>query len=112
MECRFRDLKIEFPLELLQILDLGMEMSFGEHPSYWVKAVIPDEKADSYVSSITENSELKVSIVKKDSIKVIFCGYTTSVEVCSKAGYYVATIRAIAYTAKMEAGVVSLEPRP
>ncbi|MBR3772512.1 MAG: hypothetical protein IKL07_09600, partial [Clostridium sp.] len=102
MECRFRDLKIEFPLELLQILDLGMEMSFGEHPSYWVKAVIPDEKADSYVSSITENSELKVSIVKKDSIKVIFCGYTTSVEVCSKAGYYVATIRAIAYTAKMD----------
>lgn len=102
MECRYRNIIVDYPFELTEILDLGMEASFGEHPVYWLKARIPEKDAESYILNITEDTQLSVYRKTKEEKKKIFCGYTYRVELANEDGYQVICIQAVANTAKLD----------
>lgn len=104
MKRKYQDLTIEFPLEVDTILDLGLECGYSEHPSFWFKAVVPEEKAQEYIGKITERTTVKVTYVnkKKNAERVMFRGFAANAKVCFDGTYHVLYVEALAHTAKMD----------
>lgn len=104
MKKQFQDLTIEFPLELQTILDVGLTCGYSEHPSFWFKAVVPEEKAKNYIGKITEDTLVEVTYVnkKKQKTRVLFSGYAANAKVKHVGGYYVLYVKALAHTANLD----------
>lgn len=104
MKQLYQGLTIHFPLELQYICDLGMECTYSEHPSFWFEAVVPEEKADTYIGKITEDVAIKVTYEnkKKKETRTLFSGYATEAKIRCENGFYILKVKALSFSAKMD----------
>ena len=104
MKRKYQDLIVDFPLELQYIKDVGLESGYSEHPMFWFKAVVPEEKADEYIGKITEDTSVKVTYMnrKKKETRVLFAGYAVKTRLTSEDGFFVLYVKALAHTAKLD----------
>ncbi len=94
----FQNMEIS-PYEVKQLLDVRMECQVNEHSTFYFKAILSEEKKDSYVKKSRQGSNVTLSLKKEDGKSdILFQGMVQDVEVKVIQGTYYIEVYAISYS--------------
>lgn len=95
-------MSIVFPLELQSIESAGFQQQFSDHIRFQFTAVLPEEHARNAIASITEETTVEVQITEGEESRPYFCGFVERAELSMQGKWYLLSVSAVSYTAKLD----------
>jgi len=87
------------PYEVKQLLDVRMEQQVNEHSTFYFKALLSEEKKDSYVKNSRQGSNVTLNLKTADGkSEILFQGMVQDVEVKVIQSAYYMEVYAISYS--------------
>lgn len=97
-EITFQNLKIT-PYEISHLLNVEMVTRINEHSTLYVRALLPEEKKDSYVQRCTGESNISLAYIRPDGSEyVLFQGLVSDIQVQNINGTYYMDVSAVSYS--------------
>lgn len=87
------------PYDVEQLLDVRIDHQINEHSTFYFKALLPDEKKDSYVKNNRQGSNVSLMVKGSDGKSdILFQGMVQDVEVKAIEGSYYIEVYAISHS--------------
>lgn len=99
----YGNVKLVSPFDILHLNELKIEKEYNEHARIFLTGVIPSDKKDSYIDSVSSKDILEVSRISDDSsTEVLFKGYITNIEIKAVRGIYYVIVEGISCTSDLD----------
>lgn len=82
----YGNIKVVSPFEIIHLKELKIHRGLNEHATVNFTGVIPSEKKDSYIKSVSHKDTIEVS--KVEDGEIIFRGIVTRMEITAVRGLY------------------------
>ena len=93
------------PYIVEQLLDVRIDQQMNEHGTFYFKALLPEEKKDSYVINNSQGSNVSLSVRETDGNRdILFQGIVQDVKVKAIQGSYYMEVYAISYSYLLDIG--------
>lgn len=87
------------PYEVEQLLDVHIDHQINEHSTFYFKALLPEEKKDSYVKNSRQGSNVSLMVKGSDGKNtILFQGMVQNIEVKAIEGSYYIEVYAISHS--------------
>lgn len=87
------------PYEVEQLLDVRIDHQMNEHSTFYFKALLPDEKKDSYVKNNRQGSNVSLMVKGADEKNtILFQGMVQNIEVKAIEGSYYIEVYAVSHS--------------
>lgn len=87
------------PYEVEQLLDVRIDHQMNEHSTFYFKALLPDEKKDSYVKNNRQGSNVSLMVKGTDGKNtILFQGMVQNIEVKAIEGSYYIEVYAVSHS--------------
>lgn len=87
------------PYTVEQLLDVRVNHQINEHSTFYFKALLPEEKKDSYVKNSSQGSNVSLSVRGENgNTNILFQGMVQDVEVKAIQGLYYMEVYAVSHS--------------
>lgn len=93
----FQNLEVS-PYVVEQLLDVRVEHQINEHSTFYFKALLPEEKKDSYVKNSSQGCNVCLSLKDDGEQDILFQGMVQDIKVEVIQGSYYIEVYAISYS--------------
>lgn len=101
-DITFQNLKVT-PYEIKHLLEVEVIQRMNEHSTLYVKALLPQEKKDSYAERCTGGSNISLTYIRTDGSEyVLFQGLVSDIQIQNINSTYYMEVRAFSYSYQLD----------
>lgn len=99
----YGNIKLASPFDILHLNELKIVKEYNEHARIFFTGVVPEEKKDSYIDSVSSKDILEVCQISDHSnSEVLFKGIITNIEIKAVRGIYYVIVEGVSCTYEMD----------